>query len=226
MRVNKFVAQATGISRRAADRAIEAGRVKINGSASSIGQEVLNDDQITLDGKDIRLPEKQTTIMLNKPVGYVCSRDGQGSRTIYNLLPEQYHALKSVGRLDKESSGLLLMTDDGELANCLTHPSYEKVKVYEVALNKPLSEQAIKQLASGIKVDDYVSKLKILNIHGLHMQVNLSQGRNRQIRRTFEALQFTVTALNRTAFGEFELGNLGLGMSETVHPHDRYSTKI
>jgi 23S rRNA pseudouridine2605 synthase len=216
MRVNKFVAQATGISRRAADSAVQAGRVKINNLASTIGQVVLDEDRVSLDGKAIQLPEEPTTIMLNKPAGYICSRDGQGSRTIYNLLPEQYHTLKSIGRLDKDSSGLLLLTNDGELANKLTHPSYSKVKVYEVTLSKPLTQQALRQIGIGVKIDDYTSKLSASNIHGACLQVALSQGRNRQIRKTFEALRYTVVTLNRTSFGEFKLGSLGLGMSETV----------
>src|SRR5690606_37238412 len=101
-------------------------RVTVNEHRAYIGQTVQLNDVVTLDGQVLNLPESHTTIMLNKPPGYVCSREGQGSKTIYKLLPEKYHSLKPVGRLDKNSSGLLLLTDDGELANRLTHPSFKK----------------------------------------------------------------------------------------------------
>ena len=115
MRINKYVALATGMSRRAADRAIDEGRVQVNGQVPSAGQAVADSDSVTLDNSVITTDVKIQTIMLNKPVGYVCSRDGQGSRTIYDLLPSELHHLKPVGRLDKNSSGLLLMTNDGQL---------------------------------------------------------------------------------------------------------------
>ena len=129
MRINKFVALATGMSRRTADQAIAEGRVAVNGRPPTAGQQVTDEDQINLDGQTLQKPAA-TTIMMNKPVGYVVSRDGQGSQTIYDLLPEEYQGLKPIGRLDKDSSGLLLLTNDGTLAQELTHPKYHKQKVY------------------------------------------------------------------------------------------------
>lgn len=126
MRVNKFVAQATGMSRRTADQAIEWSRVTVNGQKVSAGYDVQETDTVTLDDKPIQIPTQATTIILNKPVGYVVSRDGQGSKTIYDLLPDSMQHLKPIGRLDKASSGLLLLTTDGDLAQRLTHPSYKK----------------------------------------------------------------------------------------------------
>src|SRR5690348_2303384 len=123
MRLNKYIALATGLSRRAADAAIAANRVTVNGHAPEMGQQVTDTDTVALDTKPLKPVVDTTTVMLNKPTGYVSSRAGQGSRTVYDLLPPKLHTLKTVGRLDKESSGLLLLTNDGNLANQLTHPS-------------------------------------------------------------------------------------------------------
>ena len=138
MRINKYIALSTGLSRRAADAAILDGRVTVDEQPASSGMKVSATTVVTLDGTVLSRPAATQTIMLNKPVGYVCSRDGQGSQTIYELLPADLHSLKPVGRLDKDSSGLLLLTNDGTLANQLTHPRYEKIKEYIVQLNKPL----------------------------------------------------------------------------------------
>src|SRR5579871_5689398 len=127
MRLNKFIAGATGMGRRAADQAIAAGRVQVNGHTASLGQEVDTSDQIKLDHQPVTVgDQRSTTILLNKPIGYVVSRNGQGSRTIYELLPAEYQQLKPIGRLDKDSSGLLLLTNDGQLTYELTHPSHQK----------------------------------------------------------------------------------------------------
>ncbi|HSX46215.1 MAG TPA: pseudouridine synthase [Candidatus Saccharimonadia bacterium] len=215
MRINKFVAQASGLSRRAADRAIEEGRVKVNGQSADIGVEISEGDSVTFDGQSLSLPTETTTIMLNKPTGYVSSRQGQGNRTIYELLPPQYRNLKPVGRLDKDSSGLILLTDDGELANQLTHPSYGKTKIYEITLDKPL-EPLHRQMISdhGVRLDDGPSKLALekLQANGLEWRVTMTEGRNRQIRRTFAALGYDVDKLHRINFGNYTLGTLKEGL--------------
>ena len=142
MRINKYVALATGMSRRAADQAISWGRIAVNGLPPvSAGYDVQENDAVTLDGNELKIQDNYTTIILNKPVGYVVSRNGQGNKSIYELLPEAYRVLKPVGRLDKASSGLLLLTNNGDLANQLTHPSYKKDKVYEIELYVPLKTE-------------------------------------------------------------------------------------
>jgi 23S rRNA pseudouridine2605 synthase len=220
MRINKFVALATGMSRRTADRVISSGNVLVNGSVPNTGYSVVATDTVTLDGKIITPPVSTTTIMLNKPPGYVCSRDGQGSRTVYELLPTEYHRLKSIGRLDKNSSGLLLLTDDGDLANNLTHPSKAKQKIYEVSLNQfltPLHRQMIQDI--GITLEDGVSKFSVERMHegdDRIWKITMSEGRNRQIRRTFEALGYTVIRLHRTHFGNYVLGDLAQAKYETL----------
>jgi 23S rRNA pseudouridine2605 synthase len=214
MRINKFVATATGLSRRAADQAIAARRILVNDKNPEIGAQINSDDTVTLDGERIELPPALTTIMFNKPPGYVCSRSGQGSETIYSLLPAKFNRLKPVGRLDKDSSGLLILTNDGELANQLTHPRYVKTKVYELLLDKalqPLHQQMIAD--HGVQLDDGPSKLILmrLNEQGTSWQVTMHEGRNRQIRRTFAALGYTVEHLHRTSFGPYQLNGLAKG---------------
>lgn len=216
MRINKFVATASGISRRAADAAILEGRVMINGQLPLIGQDVKPSDRLTLDNQPLTAPERPMTIMINKPIGYVASRDGQGSRTIYDLLPTDYHALKPVGRLDKDSSGLLLLTNDGAMANRLTHPSFGKQKIYLVTLDKPLSAADRSEIEYGVRVDDFTSRLALSPLGGNDWQVTMSEGKNRQIRRTFAALNYTVIKLHRTQFGEYRLENMAPGAIRVV----------
>lgn len=214
MRINRYIAQSTGMSRRAADRLIYTGQVTVNGLTASAGQDVSDADKISIDGKQIASSSDQKfiTIVMNKPVGYVCSRDGQGSKTVYDLLPEELHILKPVGRLDKDSSGLLVMTNNGKLAHELSHPSYQKRKVYNISLSHsltPLHHQMICDY--GIMLEDGVSKFSLDRIsegNDKDWRVTMTEGRNRQIRRTFSALDYSVKRLHRIKFGEYTLANL------------------
>lgn len=217
MRLNKFIAHATGISRREADELIRTGNAVVNGKAADLGCDVdPNDDTVTVNNQLVKLPTEHTTIMLNKPVGYVCSRNAQakGVKTIYELLPDQYKALKTVGRLDKDSTGLILLTDDGDLAHQLTHPSFAKTKEYIVELDHalaPLHQQMISDF--GINLDDGPSQLLLerLNDERTKFNITMHEGRNRQIRRTFAALGYQVKSLHRTTFGPYTLGDLASG---------------
>lgn len=212
MRLNKFLALATGMSRRKADTAIKECRVMLNGLLAKTGLSVDSTDQVLFDGKSIKLNAvRLKTIILNKPVGYVCSRSGQGSKTIYDLLPASMHELKPVGRLDKDSSGLILLTNDGNLANQLTHPKFSKIKVYEIKLDKALAPNDKHKVEDGVLLDDGISKLNLGVFDGCpptKYQVQMHEGRNRQIRRTFAALGYKVTYLHRTKFGPYKLGNI------------------
>jgi 23S rRNA pseudouridine2605 synthase len=217
MRINKFIAQSTGLGRRSVDDLIAAKRVTINGHLATVGQEVNESDTVSLDGK--ALTTQQTiTILLNKPAGYVVSRAGQGSQTIYTLLPPNYAGLKPVGRLDKESSGLLLLTNDGQLAHQLTHPSFVKEKIYQVLLHKPLTAPDAATLARGVMLEDGLSQLQLApDVAAAAYRVTMHEGRNRQIRRTFAALGYNVTALHRTAFGTYHLDSLAPGKFRVVN---------
>ena len=219
MRLNKYIASRTSLSRRASDSAIQQGRVQVNGKKPELGYAVTENDEITLDGKILsKVKDKAETLILNKPAGYVCGRKGQGSQTIYDLLPEKYHKLNPIGRLDKDSSGLLVLTNDGELANRLAHPRYQKTKIYEIELDKslaPFHQQMISD--HGINLDDGKSKLLLEKLDSSKkFRVTMSEGRNRQIRRTFDALGYKVTKLHRTHFGEYTLKNTETGQIEPI----------
>lgn len=229
MRINRFIALATGISRRQADKVIQGSRVFINGLPAQLSDHATSVDKVFVNKKQVFLPAEPTTIMLNKPAGYVVSRDGQGSKTVYDLLPPEYQQLKPVGRLDKDSSGLLLLTDDGHLAHELTHPKFVKDKIYQVHLTHPLKGTDFDKITkTGVDIGDKAKSKFRLEVdspdhqageaHKTHDNcfaennkdwiVTLQEGRNRQIRRTFSALGYTVRRLHRIRFGEYELTQL------------------
>lgn len=225
MRLNKYIAHETGLSRRAADEAIKQGRVAINGHTATLGTTLNSDDAVTLDGKPITPAVKTLTILFNKPAGYVVSRQGQGSKTIYDLLPYEYHALKPVGRLDKYSSGLLVLTNDGTLAHSLTHPSFEKVKIYLVTLDLPLEPLHRQMIGDfSIQLEDGPSCLKLDRQEEGNDRawiVTMTEGRNRQIRRTFAALGYKVVRLHRTQFGPYSVSGIKPGRSFLITDSDK-----
>lgn len=215
MRINKFIAQFTGLSRRSVDTAISSNRILVNGQPARIGQDISSEDTVTLDGKIIEPTEQSITIMLNKPRGFVVSRVGQGSRTIYDLLPNELRRLKPVGRLDKDSSGLLLLTDDGSLANKLTHPKFMKQKIYQVKLDKPLDTKHKTRIEQGVLLTDGLSKMSLTG-NSTNWTVTISEGRNRQIRRTYEKLNYRVINLHRIKFGNYNLDGLEIGKYKII----------
>lgn len=215
-RLSKTIALTLGISRREADELIAQGRIKIDGTVATLGARAATDALITLDDRAVQSPPALRYIALNKPVGYVCSRKQQGEApTIYSLLPEEYQHLKPVGRLDKDSSGLILLTNDGDFTYQMTHPKFHKTKTYEVTLDHdlaPLHRQMISD--HGIALEDGLSQLQLERLSegdDIKWRVLMHEGRNRQIRRTFAALGYTVTALHRTVFGAYRLDNLESG---------------
>ncbi len=219
MRINKYLASNTSLSRRAADSAILDGRVMLNDKKAEIGDQIGPNDVVTLDGKKIEPNTHKRLVKLNKPIGYVCSRTGQGSSTVFELLPEELKKLQTVGRLDKNSTGLILLTNDGTLAQSLTHPSNNKQKVYLVDLDKPLTDDQRRQIGgTGVELEDGNSKLQLLSIGNnlRRWQVTMTEGRNRQIRRTFEAVDCKVIGLHRIKFGQFELSDLPSGHFEEI----------
>ena len=216
IRLNKFLAEKVGLSRREADNLIVDGKVLVNQQPAVLGARISETDEIICDGKIISTKKLEYIyLMLNKPVGYVSSRKAQGEvPTLYELLPEKYQKLKTVGRLDKNSSGLILLTNDGDFAFKHTHPKFYKLKTYLVELDQtlaPLHQQEISDF--GIHLEDGLSKLFLtkLDEDRLKWQVEMSEGRNRQIRRTFAALGYKVIKLHRIEFGHYQLGDLKTG---------------
>lgn len=222
-RLNKFLAFQLGVSRRQADDLIAKQKVYINNQPAQLGARISESDTITINNYIVGGRSSYTYLMLNKPINYVCSRKQQGKTpTIYSLLPDKFHNLKPVGRLDANSSGLLLLTNDGDFAFRMTHPKFRKNKQYNVTLDKelaPLHQQMIADF--GIQLNDGLSKLGISRQSDQDRHtwiVSMSEGRNRQIRRTFAALGYTVIKLHRTHFGTYKLGTLGAGDYIVVNP--------
>ena len=217
VRLNKHIAHTLGLSRRAADTCIDQGRVLVNGKVATLGNVIQPDrDVVTIDNSTISQEAKRYTyVLLNKPVGYICSRRQQGDTpTIYELLPKHYQNLKAAGRLDKDSCGLVLLTDDGDTIFKLTHPKFGKKKVYIVSLNKTLTPEHKKQIESGILLDDGTSQFSIKKLAGTRpntYEVTMHEGRNRQIRRTFGELRYMVTHLERIKMGPYELADIPNG---------------
>ena len=209
-RLNKFLALQLGISRRQADELIEKGRISINGKTAQLGERFKAGDEIKLGEKTIsKTREEKKYIIFNKPRGYVCSRKKQGeNETIYAILPKEFSVLKPVGRLDKDSSGILILTNDGDFAFRMTHPKFRKVKEYLVSLDTPLQPIHQQIIADfGINLPDGKSQLGLerLDDSRKNWKVIMSEGRNRQIRRTFSAIGYEVEKLHRTVFGSYIL---------------------
>ena len=215
MRLNKFIALSLGVSRRKADELIEQGQILVNGDRAVLGRQISQSDTVLYNSRELHIQPKKL-ILFHKPVGYLCSRASQGGApTIYELLPTSLHHLKPVGRLDKDSSGLILLTNDGDFAHQMTHPSFYKMKRYLVTLDQPLQplhRQMINDF--GVQLPDGPSRLTLERQHegdNRRWIVQMSEGRNRQIRRTFAALGYTVKKLHRTDFGSYSLGGMKRG---------------
>lgn len=222
-RLNKFLAQKLGISRRQADELISDKKVKINGKIAELGARFKVNETITLGDKKLSTDQAEFLyVLFNKPKGFVCSRKKQGDNdTIYAILPKEFRSLKPVGRLDKDSSGLLLLTNDGDFAFEMTHPKFRKIKEYVVELKEPLAPLHQQMIADfGINLPDGKSQLGLERIDEARKKwrVIMSEGRNRQIRRTFSAVGNEVKELHREVFGNYRLPNdLKSGEYKRIH---------
>lgn len=218
LRLNKHLALQLGISRREADELIEREQVTINGTIATLGARFSEGDAIAVKGTPVIDGTAFRYIMFNKPTGYVCSRRDQGDTpTIYAILPPDYQVFKPVGRLDKDSSGLILLSNDGDFAYRMTHPKFNKTKVYTVELDRelaPLHQQMISD--HGVQLEDGPSKFTVMRQQGKRYEITMHEGRNRQIRRTFMSLGYNVVALHRTQFGNYSLGDMKAGEYKTV----------
>lgn len=212
-RLNKYLADNTNLSRRVADEAISLNKVQVNGRPAKLGMVISENDIVTLDGCKISKAVREDTIILfHKPVGYVCSKRRQKDKIVYDLLPHEYTNLKIAGRLDKDSSGLLVLTNSGKLIYELTHPKFTKNKIYTIQLNRHLQKKDLQKIINtGVDIGDKtVSKFNLYTVNEVEnlWEAQLTEGRNRQIRRTFESLGYRVKHLHRIKLAEYTLGNL------------------
>jgi 23S rRNA pseudouridine2605 synthase len=213
VRLNRFLAAAGVGSRRHCDELIAAGRVTINGKVcTDFTAQPGPRDHVKVGGKLVRTVPG-LTIVLNKPAGFVSTRkDRQARDTVFDLLPQKFSKLFNIGRLDAQTEGLLLLTNDGGLAQQLTHPRYKIDKEYEVTLDRPWDPALAPKLLRGIFLDG--QRAKIVRLHSVsptHLRVLLRQGLNRQIRRMFEAVGYRVKHLVRVRIGNLRLGDLPRG---------------
>lgn len=223
-RLNKYIASSGICSRRKADELISSGAVQVNGKkVTELGFSVHAKDKVFINGKLIH-PVKHEYYRFYKPAGYITTADDEkGRKTIYDLLPESMHSLKPVGRLDKDSTGLLILTNDGDLINELTHPSVKVPKLYRVSINGKITQNDIDAMYKGIELEPgkmayaQVDVLEIDN-HSTVMEVLLYQGLNRQIRRMFEHLGFEVVTLKRIQHATLNLDGLKRGEFKPIKP--------
>ena len=211
IRLNKFLSDAGFCSRRQADRLIEEGHVKVNNETALMGQKVNLLDKVTVDGKEVSREEEQIVIAFNKPVGVECTTDKNNPDNIVDYINYRKR-IYPIGRLDKNSQGLILLTNDGALVNNILKASNYHEKEYVVTVDKPITEEFIKQMSKGVKILDQVTRpcvVKKVNKHTFN--IILTQGLNRQIRRMCETLGFKVQKLKRDRIMGVHLDNLPIG---------------
>ena len=224
MRINKYIATSGFCSRRKADEYVEKGLVKVNGEVvTMLGFEIRKKDKVTVDGKLIRA-DKLEYYKFYKPTGYITTKsDEKGRKTIFDILPKEYHHLNPVGRLDKDSSGLIILTNDGNLAFELTHPSHKVSKTYIVKVEGKLKDDELKKLTEGIEIEKDKTAYcdwAILDETNDYTQfeIILYQGMNRQIRKMFEFLGHSVINLKRIRHANIDLTGLKKGQIKPIKP--------
>jgi 23S rRNA pseudouridine2605 synthase len=218
LRLQAYLARAGVASRRASEELIREGRVTIDGERAEIGAKVrVARDQVRVDGSLVEL-QRIEWVALNKPTGYVTTRDDpRGRKTVYDLIPDELHHLFHVGRLDRDSSGILLLTNDGEAANRLLHPRYGTTKEYWADLEEEPTDETLHQLVEGLKLEDGIARALSARPLGetdaghFRVEIVLEEGRNREVRRMLEAVGHPVLRLTRRRFGPIEVGKLRPG---------------
>jgi len=223
VRLNKYIAQAGITSRRNADFMIAHGKVRINGKiVRELGTLVRAGDKVDVSGTPIAPQQETVYLVLHKPIGVMTTmRDPQGRRTIVELLPKKIARIVPVGRLDYDTAGVLLMTNDGDLANRLMHPRYGVDKTYRASIAGRLSTEDVKALHDGVALATYKAtgaKVRVVSVRAGYSVVDITihEGRNRQVRDMFEALGHPVRTLVRLRFGPISLGDLGVGRTREL----------
>lgn len=218
MRLQKYLSQSGVASRRASEEMIKQGRVFVNGKAiTEMGYIVLENDTVEVDGSIVLKSEQKVYIMLNKPVGYVSTaKDQFGRPTVIDIVKGIKQRLYPVGRLDYDTSGLIILTNDGDFTYSLTHPKHEINKLYEATVSGHPSEEDIKRFENGLKIEDYLTskaqfKVKSKLDNRTIVEITIHEGKNRQVRKMCEAIGHKVLSLKRIAIGEVKLGDLEEG---------------
>lgn len=229
VRLQKYIAMCGTASRRKAEEMIADGRVKVNGErVTEQGVKVeIGADKVSVDGEELTLVAKKYYIMLNKPVGYVSTVSDQFDRpTVVDLLSEEIKTrIFPVGRLDYDTEGLLLLTNDGDFTYKVTHPKFEMGKTYIATVGGGLTIAGINALRRGVRIDDYKTSPAEVEIidsekNETNVKITIHEGRNRQVRKMFEAVGVKVLALQRVSIGNVELGNLPLGRWRHLTSHE------
>jgi len=205
IRLNKFIANSGVCSRRDADSLIEDGKIKVNGEIiTQLGFKVKRSDKVSYKGKNLT-PEKFVYVLLNKPKDFITTtQDPQGRRTVMELVSNATEKrILPVGRLDRNTTGLLLFTNDGDLAKRLSHPSHKIQKIYHITLNKPITKNDLDTIAKGVELDDgmvMIDDMAVLDKQKTELGLEIHIGRNRIVRRLFESLGYDVIKLDRTVY--------------------------
>lgn len=220
MRLNAYLARAGVASRRAADDLIKAGRVTVNGAPGQLNTFVESRDRVEVDGTLVA-PQRLAYVLLHKPAGVVTTaRDPQGRRTVVELVPEEPRVVP-VGRLDADTTGALLLTNDGPLAHQLAHPRYGVEKVYEADVEGEPDEAALELLRNGIDLDDgRTAPARVRRLASNRVELILHEGRNRQVRRMLDAVGHPVTRLHRSAYAGLTLEGLEPGRWRELEPSE------
>jgi 23S rRNA pseudouridine2605 synthase len=222
MRLAKYLAHAGVASRRAAEEIVTAGRVTVDGQlVTDPARDVDETSRVSLDGRALEGAEPRVAYMLHKPPGVLSTaRDPHGRRTVVSLVGREELRLYPVGRLDAETTGLILLTNDGELANRLTHPRYEVPKTYRAKLGgRPIAASALRALREGVELDDgSTAPARVRRLGPGEIEITIREGRNRQVRRMCEAVGHPVLELVRTRFGPLSLGDLAPGDHRRLSP--------
>lgn len=214
MRLNKFISLCGFASRRAADELIKEQKVSVNGEiVQDLGRQVRESDLVEIEGKKLSLPQKTTVIAFHKPAGCVCTcKDPQKRQTVYDFLPPGYKGLKYIGRLDLQSRGLLLFTDDGELAHRLTLPKYKILRHYLVWTDSLVKKSDAEQLIEGVNLEDGIKGFaEAVFFEEGCIELVLSEGKNREIRKMMAAIGYEIEDLQRIAYADIDLGDLASG---------------
>jgi len=221
MRINKFLAETGIVSRRGADKWIEDGRVTINGELATVGSKVENGDNVCVDGKPVQKVEQLVYIVLNKPVGITSTTEKHIKGNVVDFIN---HPLRifHIGRLDKDSEGLLLLTNDGDIVNEILRAENHHEKEYVVQVDKPITEQFLKEMAAGVEIlDTKTLPCRVEKVSSHVFKIILEQGLNRQIRRMCSALGYSVKRLQRIRIMNIKLGNLKVGQWRDLTEKER-----